>query len=320
MIDRTVVVRRGADGKRPPSRRRLAPALAGTLAMFCLLLAGASSAWAGVGLGVTPNIPVPNGPVTVGQTDVAASLRIINISDESQINDPIELDTITLVPSCGVIASVDCPNFGFGGNPLESAYDPDVFRLSGSGTGRDGTACDDQVFTIQNQDELQDKYEFIPFTPATPVVLGPADVGGLAAQCIIDFSVDVLKMPTKDARPEDGVQTNELGGANGTSQIDDQTGQGTGTNNTTVNKVTMPIATQVDPTTIVLGGSFHDVATLTPPTGAAIPTGTITFNVYGPGDPTCAGNPTFTSTNDVNAAGTGRHRPTSPRRPSAPGR
>jgi hypothetical protein len=169
------------------------------------------------------------------------------------------------------------------------------------------TACAGQVFTINKTDASQDKYEFVPTTPATPVVLHSADAGGNPAQCVIDFSVVVVKVPTKDARPDPvsdpGVQTNELGGANGTAS-DNQTGQGTGTNNTTVAPATLPISTQVTPTSLVLGGAFHDTATFAPPAGAAVPTGTVTFNVFGPGDPTCTGTPTFTSTNELNAAGT----------------
>ena len=62
---------------------------------------------------------------------------------------------------------------------------------------------------------------------------------------------------------------------------------------------------QVAPTPIALGAFFHDTATLGPaPAGAPAPTGTVTFNVYGPGDPTCAAAPVFTSTNAVNAPGT----------------
>ena len=72
-----------------------------------------------------------------------------------------------------------------------------------------------------------------------------------------------------------------------------------------VNKAPLPIATAVAPTPITLGSSFHDTATLgPPPAGAAPPTGTVVFNVYGPADPTCAAAPVFTSTNAVNAAGT----------------
>src|SRR5207245_250304 len=59
------------------------------------------------------------------------------------------------------------------------------------------------------------------------------------------------------------------------------------------------------PTPITLGASFHDTATLGPaPAGGPAPTGTVTFNVYGPADTTCAAAPVFTSTNAVNAAGT----------------
>ena len=118
--------------------RRTASVLAGALTMCAVLLASASSAWAGVGLGVTPNIPTPNGSVVVGQT-YPSSWRVVNISDDQQADDNITLNNLTLVPSCGVINSIDCPNFGFGGNPLVSAYDPDVFALSGTGVGRTGT-------------------------------------------------------------------------------------------------------------------------------------------------------------------------------------
>ena len=67
-------------------------------------------------------------------------------------------------------------------------------------------------------------------------------------------------------------------------------------------KPPLPIATAA---TLAAGGTFSDTATLGPaPAGAAPPTGTVTFNVYGPADATCAGPVVFTSTNPVNAAGT----------------
>ncbi|MCA1683756.1 MAG: Ig-like domain repeat protein, partial [Actinobacteria bacterium] len=72
-----------------------------------------------------------------------------------------------------------------------------------------------------------------------------------------------------------------------------------------VTQASVSVATAVSPTPITLGGSFHDTATLgAAPTGAAAPTGTVTFNVFGPGDATCTGAPVSTSTNPVNAAGT----------------
>ena len=47
--------------------------------------------------------------------------------------------------------------------------------------------------------------------------------------------------------------------------------------------------------TVIVGGSISDTATLSGGVGPAGPTGTITFNVYGPGDATCAMAPAFTA-------------------------
>ena len=273
-------------------RRRLAPVLA--VATMCVaFFGGASSAWAGVALSTSPDIPEPNGPVTVGQTNLVSKLTIQNTSTSGQAGLNVTLSAITLVPSCGVIASVDCP---------AAFYDPDVFSLSATGTGEASTACAGQIFTINNVDSLQDKYEFVPTTPATPVVLGPANGSFNGRTCIIDFTVNVLKVPTIDARPEAGVQTNELAGANGTAS-DLQTGQGTGTNNTTVNKATLVLATAVSATPITLGQSFTDTATLSglPPL-SPVPTGSVTFTIYSTAS--CTGPPLFSSTNALNGAGT----------------
>ncbi|MEU8003823.1 choice-of-anchor A family protein [Catellatospora sp. NPDC049111] len=63
---------------------------------------------------------------------------------------------------------------------------------------------------------------------------------------------------------------------------------------------------------ITLGGQVNDVATLG---GGQNPTGTITFDLYGPNDADCTGDPVFTSTVPVTGAGTypsGRFPPTQP--------
>ena len=51
---------------------------------------------------------------------------------------------------------------------------------------------------------------------------------------------------------------------------------------------------------VILGGAIYDTATLS---GGAAPTGTITFNLYAPSDPTCAGAPVFTSLVPVSGNG-----------------
>ena len=252
--------------------RHRASILLGVATMALALVGGASVASAATLLSTGPDIPVPNGPVTVGQS-YPSSLTIINNSTESQGALTVTISNITLVPSCGVLASLDCPIAG---------YDPDVFALSATGTGRAGTACAGRVFNINNIDGLQDKYAFVPQTAAA-VVLGPSDTGGLAARCTIDFAAFVLKMPTKDARVEAGVQTSELAGADAVA-ADAQPGQGTGSNNTTVNRASFPITTQVNPGSITIGGSFSDNATLLPPAGSVPPTGCLLYTSPSPRD------------------------------------
>ena len=264
------------------SRRRALPAVLAVLAALVGMGFGASSAWAGVSLGTSPDIPVPNGPVTLGQTGLASTLTITNISTQAQATQTITLDTITMVPSCGVIASINCP---------AASFEPDVFAMSATGTGSAGTACDGTVFTISNIDELQDKYLF---TPSVPVVLGPSNTGGLPARCEINFTVDVLKMPVIDARADPGVQTNELAGANGTA-TDQQTGQGTGTNFTTVNPAQPAITTTASASIVLGAGTLSDSATVTGRVNPAADA-TITFSLFGPDNANCSGEPIFTST------------------------
>jgi hypothetical protein len=67
----------------------------------------------------------------------------------------------------------------------------------------------------------------------------------------------------------------------------------------TVGKDTSTITTSATPTAAI-GGTISDTATLS---GAVVPGGTITFNVYGPSDPTCSAAVVFTSTATVTADG-----------------
>jgi sugar lactone lactonase YvrE len=66
-----------------------------------------------------------------------------------------------------------------------------------------------------------------------------------------------------------------------------------------VSKPTPSISTQAS-NNVVIGGSISDTATLT---GGSHPTGTVTFNVYGPNDSSCSSTAAFTSTNSVDANG-----------------
>src|SRR5262249_55533975 len=61
-----------------------------------------------------------------------------------------------------------------------------------------------------------------------------------------------------------------------------------------------PTLTTLASDSITLGGEVFDQALLD---GAADPTGTITFKLYGPGDSDCSGDPVFTSTVKVSSTG-----------------
>ncbi|MDQ6777331.1 MAG: Ig-like domain repeat protein, partial [Actinomycetota bacterium] len=74
---------------------------------------------------------------------------------------------------------------------------------------------------------------------------------------------------------------------------------------TTIQKAPLTIGTQVASTPVSVGSPTTDTATLAGvPGGADAPTGTMTFNAYGPNDATCSSAPVFTSTVSLTGAGT----------------
>ena len=140
-------------------------------------------AWGGVGLGATATYP-PS--VEVGQTDLAVSLDISNTSSPSQ---SVTLTSIKHTPSCGM-TTVPCP---------PGSEDPGVFLVKGPATGRTGTACAGISFTIGSADPTTGE---VTFTPSSTVTLPMA-----GSACTIDFFVDVLSVPTKNASAGPTIQT-----------------------------------------------------------------------------------------------------------------
>jgi hypothetical protein len=76
------------------------------------------------------------------------------------------------------------------------------------------------------------------------------------------------------------------------------------------------IVTTATPSTTV-GQPISDTAVITPPSGGPAPTGTVSFSVYGPNNPTCSGTPVFTSI--VPVAGSPATASSGPFTPAAPG-
>lgn len=70
--------------------------------------------------------------------------------------------------------------------------DPNVFSFSATGTGRAGTACAGETFTITQITPTQ--WNIIPLNP--PITLGPPTPGDNSDICIIDAEFDVLYRPT----------------------------------------------------------------------------------------------------------------------------
>jgi hypothetical protein len=270
----------------------------GTVATCVALLAGASSAWAGVGFSLVPTVPQS---VTLGETGVQSSLILTNASangfgETGYTQDSMRIDTITFVPSCGSTAfGADCP---------AGSEDPGVLVPSPlTASGAAGTACAGRSFTIAAVGDAQAKYTVTIVGAA--LVLGPSAGTPATNQCIIDYTASVQQLPTIDSEPgADGVQTGQKGFVNGTdiggsgvANNLNKTGGGVGTAGTTV--MATPTIATVASANITLGaGNLSDQATVSglvqPVTG--VNAGTVEFRLYGPGDATCA-TVIFTSSN-----------------------
>jgi hypothetical protein len=222
----------------------------------------ATPAFAGVGGSVVPDYPTP---VTVGQTGLSATLTISNSSTGANTAENISVSNISHAPSCGSTANTTCQ--------LANA-DTGVFTVH-NGVGRVGTACAATTFTASAPDASGN----ITFTPSIPLVLGPASGPLSGSQCIIDFTVDVLRVPTVDAAGAAGIQTAELGSAQFLGQTSGLNGTGSGSTQTTINKASPGIATLLSNLgPVLVGTSVSDSATLSSSTPTA--GGTVTYTVY----------------------------------------
>ena len=75
--------------------------------------------------------------------------------------------------------------------------------------------------------------------------------------------------------------------------------------NTTIQKAALTIGSQASPSSATIGDPISDTATFSGvPQGADAPTGSVTFNAYGPNDATCSNPPAFTTTASLSGAGT----------------
>ncbi|MEA2702440.1 MAG: large repetitive protein [Actinomycetota bacterium] len=213
------------------------------------------------------------GSLTVGDTNVPTSIHVTNNSTDAQAAGAVTLSEISLWPSCKVeMAAGSCPT-----------PDPGVFALSATGTGKAGSACAGQTFTISAPDVTGK----VSFTPAGQVTLP------FGAKCEINYTSSVLKMPA-DGHSGVGVQTTEIGFVRGTHP--------TG-NIGTASYFLVRGAFRDNPTltiqaspTVPQGGTIFSTASLS---GGTAPTGNIVFDLFPPSDTTCLGAPAFSDTKPV---------------------
>ena len=128
-----------------------------------------------------------------------------------------------------------------------------------------------------------------------PVLLGPPTLANDLDTCAIDYTFNVLKVPNHDSFPGGQVQTNHIGFAVAHHETRGTVGTGTGSSVTTVLQVAPSSFTTSATPSATLGGPISDTASVTGPAGSPAPTGTVTFTLFGPNDPTCAGAPVFNS-------------------------
>jgi len=149
-----------------------------------ILLLSAIPCYAGFGGSATPDFP---NQVTEGDTNLPVGLDLIpNITGTD--TGPVILTQITLIPSCG-------NQTGTGTCALGDA-DPGVFSVSASGTG--AVACAGINFTIAETDAATGQ---VTFTPNSPISLNSGQ------DCRINFTVNVIQLPSKDAGVAAGLQT-----------------------------------------------------------------------------------------------------------------
>ena len=237
------------------------------LATFALLMTAAVPAMAGVGLGVAPSFPTS---LKAGMTNVAASLVITWQNTAPNQNNSDAISNITLTPSCGqFISSTVCP-----AGSVEAA---NPITLSSTGTGVGCGATTNFIITP-------------PGTGGGAYTFTPGFILPKAGMCTISFTFNVVSTPTKDADPAlSGIQTAVLAGAAANDVVIGTAGGGLGTAEVSFPAIsTTPGAGgTLGATPVNLSDSALIIGLTT--TAGPLPSGAVTFSLYPPSDPTCAG-------------------------------
>jgi hypothetical protein len=271
------------------------------LVTCAIALVCAPAAWATASMSLSSDL---SATPAVGKQGIAGTITVTNTSTspQSSAGTSLTLVSLTLVPSCGQAPlAADCP---------ASVRDPGVVSFNPNATGATGTACAGVPFTVTTTDAAQGKVEF---DAASPVLL--SNPSGPTPSCRVNFTFDILRMPTFDADPTTaGVQTGRLALATATHTD--------GSPAVTISPALSPafaranVTASATPSGTTVNIPMTDAVTLTGRPSAPALTGTVSFKLYEPGDASCAGAPLFSS--DVPVAGSGSY-VSDPFLPVAPG-
>jgi uncharacterized repeat protein (TIGR01451 family) len=235
--------------------------------------------------------------VNVGQT-FAATFTLDNSSDGDDEVQNIDVYDILYTPSCGSTASPICS----AGNADLGVFQINTPSTTPSGTikGKTGTACAGRTFTVDTSTSPADPtVGSVLLIPDSSFYLGPANGSGDPKQCIIEFTLTVLKKPFKDSKPLVlGQQTSALGFAFYAEQEEPYNeGGGTGTDTATVTGPDVTVMKTTSTPTINAGESAsYSITVGNSGDGTAknvvledtLPDGSLTWSISGPDSGSCS--------------------------------
>jgi hypothetical protein len=208
----------------PLSARRAFTVVLALGVLLTTMVAAAPSASAAVAFSVSPDFPTT---VSSGQTNVPASLVLVNNSTLVEAIGEINVTSLRMVPACSKQADPGCDDPG-------SVADPGAFVLSPTGTGRAGTGCANQVFDITTISPATGEVDFAPINQGLFLLQQPLLSADLH-RCTIDFTFSVVRIPNHDAvAGAQGVQTAQVARVEGAHWLLGSPGQASGADLTTV--------------------------------------------------------------------------------------
>src|SRR5437870_4105963 len=161
--------------------------LAGSLFTATLAVLGLSAVFAvsagaqvnGARLGIGPTMPTST---TVGAKGVPVFISLTNLSEPTDGKLIIPPDSITFTPSCGSLPG--------GAVPPCTTPDPGVFAVSPTGTGRAGTNCAGNTYSISQTSPATGEMRLV----GPGMTLNASDpISRVGGTCVIDLTFDVMK-------------------------------------------------------------------------------------------------------------------------------